>query len=199
MTTINNMLEEIQKGINEICENGKLKQNFTMKNLLNFKNKGSCINNAIALIQTCLFLDELVKRNIITREQKADIIKNLAKPNANGYDVFDKTLQIAAELKGTVPCKDDKFGANQKNSIKKDIKKLQIRASKNKGKEIVESGFERYMVLFDVSREAMKDLEDICKQEGINIIYIDSDKEISDEIKKDMSFNFNLENKLDLV
>ena len=70
ITTINDMLKEIQTGITEFFEDGKLKQNLTMKNLLNFKNKISCINNAIALIQTCMFLDELVKQKTITSQEK---------------------------------------------------------------------------------------------------------------------------------
>ena len=53
------------------------------------------------------------------------------------------------------------------------------------------------MVLFNVSRDAMEDLKQKCEKGGINIIYIDSTKEIDDEIKN-TNFDFVLK-KPDLV
>lgn len=195
MATIEDMLGRIENGIEEIYCNGKIKEDLTIEGLSNFKNKVSCINNTMALIQTVVFLDKLVEEGRISEEKRKKILDRIDKPNANGYDVYDEDLKIVAELKGTVPCQDDnnKFGANQKKSIKQDLENLKVSASKNKGKkkETVTSDFDRYIVVFDVAATAMDTFKDLMRENEVEAVFIDTKSVITEKIKK-QEFNFDI-------
>lgn len=191
MTTINSMLEAIKEGIEEIYCDGEIKKDLTMDNLLSFKNGVSYINNAIAMLQTVLFLDELVKAGKLPKRERDRIIENLAKPNANGYDVYDVPSMVVAELKGTVPCNGKDFGANQRNNIKHDIENLTVGASKNHGKESVTEDLSRYIVLFDCARDAMKIFDTVLEEHKITPVYIETKSIIPSNVKEE-KINFDI-------
>ncbi|MBQ9785495.1 MAG: hypothetical protein IJW29_08335 [Clostridia bacterium] len=133
--------------------------NISLANLLDFKKGIACIDNLIAVEQEMIFLDTLVSDGIITLVDRDDMIKNMDKPNANGYDIYDSNVKIVAELKGTIPCKSNGniFGSKQKEEIGKDLDGLIDQAKKKKSQGPI-FDFTRYIVFWDGVQNAFKDL-----------------------------------------
>ena len=72
------------------------------------------------------FVRWLRKNNFISNSQENQMIDYLDKSNANanGFDIIyneDGGMPIIAEVKGTIPYLSNKYGAQQKDSIKKDL------------------------------------------------------------------------------
>jgi len=136
--------------------------NISVSDLLNFKKSVACINNLMAIEQEMIFLDTLVSNGTITPNDRDTIIKNMDKPNANGYDIYDSNVKIVAELKGTIPCNNNGtiFGSKQKEEIGKDIDGLIDQTLKKKSNKSQGSiaGFNRYIVFWDGTQNAFADL-----------------------------------------
>ncbi len=126
---------------------------------------------------------------------------NANKPNANGYDVYDRGNKIVAELKGMLPClKNGNFGSQQKVQIIKDVDGL----FNGKNSEQCIQGFNKYIVLLEKdininnakTKTAMGDLIKGTQykmnnnktaithnQDNIQVIYLDGKTEIKQEHK----------------
>lgn len=155
---INDWLNTIYNATNKYQNN--CQGNISLANLLDFKKAIACIDNLIAVEQELIFLDTLVSDGTIPQDDRDTIIKNMDKPNANGYDIYyDSNVKIVAELKGTIPCNNNGniFGAKQKEEIGKDIDGLIDQTLKKKGQGPIVN-FNRYIVFWDGTQNAFADL-----------------------------------------
>ena len=132
--------------------------------LIKLKKALSDINNLITLKTSIAFVDYLKCKGIVS-EALAEVIIgeiNNTNANANGYDIEcnDKNFKFIAEVKCNIPCCNDgkKYGANQINSIKSDLKGLKKRKKKSNLKKIGE--YYRFMVVLECEgiKEAIQDL-----------------------------------------
>lgn len=157
--TIKDLKEQLEAGLEIVCEDGghKLKKDLTIGDLAKFKAAVSAVNDILVVAQICAFADEI---GIL------EIKDHIEQPNKNGFDVqyFNENTKVLAELKATIPCgKDGKYGANQKQSIAKDLKNLSGKSEKAKKHGITDiTKYKRYMVLFDSEnqRKSMSKLTD---------------------------------------
>lgn len=85
----------------------------------------SDVNNVVTCLLTFSFVDWLLARGIINREQHQALIAQVdrQKPNTNGYDVdfHDGGLSIIAEVKGNLPVNNGKYGAAQIKGLEDDV------------------------------------------------------------------------------
>ena len=158
--TIKELKEQLEAGLEIICEDGsyKLKKDLTIGDLAKFKAAVSAVNDILTIAQTCAFADEIGVPEI------KEYIEN---PNKNGFDVqYSKNdTKVLAELKATIPCgKDGKYGANQKQSIEKDLKNLSGESEKAEKYGITNlTKYKRYMVLFD-SENQRKEMSKLTEE-----------------------------------
>ena len=105
------------------------KDDWNTNDLLSLKECLYPINNHITYLMGMAFLKKCFG---ITKEPECF---QYSKMNDNGYDIvaeIDGSL-IIAEIKGNIPCgNNNKYGANQKKSIKKDIENLNALKDKEK-------------------------------------------------------------------
>ena len=182
--TVQNYMEEINRGCRTFAEQYD-RGTVSVKDLLDLKKAVSFLNNLIAVEQELLFLDQI---------QSPYDRKRLGKPNANGYDVYDPKQKVVAELKGMLPClRDGSFGSQQREQIQKDLDGLVDSKKKAQG---LAQGFDKYIVLFDGTQEAMarllKNAPDFERQavngeeqarhistgEAVKIVYINQNEKI---------------------
>lgn len=131
--------------------------------LIDLKKALSDINNLITLKTSIAFVDYLKRIEKVNEELAKEIISeiNETNANANGYDIVcNKDFKFIAEVKCNIPCCNDgkKYGANQINSIKSDLKGLKKRKKKSNLKKIGE--YYRFMVVLECEgiKEAIQDL-----------------------------------------
>ena len=149
--TIKDLKEQLEAGLEIVCEDGghKLKKDLTIGDLAKFKAAVSAVNDILVVAQTCAFADEI---------GIPEIKDHIEQPNKNGFDVqyFNENTKVLAELKATIPCgKDGKYGANQKQSIAKDLKNLSGESEKGKklGIDLTDGKTDKYMVLIGLDSQ----------------------------------------------
>ena len=99
-----------------------IQKDIQLKDLLVLKNATSVINNFITYKLTLAFLERLKQPGFIDRTQfeRMEVDLEHTSVNANGFDVlFNDCIPIVAEVKGNVPCKGNRFGANQRKKLLK--------------------------------------------------------------------------------
>ena len=107
-----------------------------VNDFLELKNAISDINNIITLKTTKCFVERIYNFLGIKCEEIANVINNLS-ANANGFDVYDESNKILAEVKCNIPSANkNSFGGNQKEAIINDLDHLingkgQIKDTKN--------------------------------------------------------------------
>jgi len=149
---------KIKDELPKLCSNDK----WCFNDLLSLKEYLHSINNHITYLMGRAFLNKCFG---IEEECELEYFK-YTEMNHNGYDIVAKIKDslIIAEIKGNIPCgKDDKYGANQKNSIKKDIDNLKIQKTTGKKQINDLSNFEdayKCLVLLENNSDAIKDLID---------------------------------------
>ena len=185
MAKIIDLKQELENSINaafEIDGNQiRLKSELTIGDIMDLKSVESIINNILVVAQACAFADDIGEPAIKT---------NISNPNATGFDI--KCEKILAELKATVPCDknaktgEKKYGANQANSISKDLENLMGLSDKATNLGINLANYKKYMVLIDVDGQRVA-FESLLKKEkfrnsplAVIPIYIDPEKHISD-------------------
>ena len=176
--------QNLQTALLPICESELvLKPDIKMQDLLALKTATYVINNFITYMLTVAFLDKLFIWKFIDSSQCKEM-KNVIEQtsvNANGFDVlYNGGLAIVAEVKGNVPCRGNRFGAQQRKSIIKDLNALK----NGKSKSIKDTtGYYKFMVLLDdaknikdaltalINSKHMKNLEgDVCLVEDASSI-----------------------------
>lgn len=153
---------------------------FSIKDLLDLKSALSDINNILTLRLTKAFISWVALELKLTNEQKEILTLKVteAKPNSNGYDVFNESFGIPfiAEIKCNIPINGGNiFGSAQKNGLMKDIGHLwngKIKAQKNTEK------FLKILVLPDLieTRNATAHLIQSHKDPLIQKVKICNDK-----------------------
>ena len=142
---IKEWIEEIKNGCDVFSS---IKGTPSFDDLLKLKKSISDLNKLIAVEQEVCFLKKIAPS---INPQNAD------KPNSNGYDVYDSSNNIVAELKGMLPCLENgkKFGSKQRDEITSDLKGLIEGKKKKQGDP---SKLNKYMVMFDGTQNAIEKL-----------------------------------------
>lgn len=168
-------------------ENEDYLSGISVENLIELKKALNNINNFVTLMVTLRFIEQLRKIGVISFEQAENMKDevNSVHPNTNGFDVRyplpEKTKSeeknIVAEVKCNIPVDGNKFGANQKKGIYKDLKG--ILDGKNKEKNYDHSKYHKFMVMLDVNgvREAMANIiNDFNKENTVNLVELSDNK-----------------------
>ncbi|MCH5157781.1 MAG: hypothetical protein J1F33_01165 [Clostridiales bacterium] len=158
------LLKSLQDALSPICETSLIfKKDIQLKDLLVLKNATSVINNFITYKLTLAFLERLKQLGFIDRTQfeRMEVDLEHTSVNANGFDVlFNDGIPIVAEVKGNVPCKGNRFGANQRKKIIKDLYALKKGKTKSK---ICSEKYYKFMVLLDDSKNIKEALVALVK------------------------------------
>lgn len=187
------LTEQLQTTLKSVCKSEvMLKDNLELNELLSLKTALSQVNNFITYRLTLQFINLLFGIDFITKEQRCTMLDYVehTSSNANGFDIIcDTEKKILAEVKGTVPYQDNRYGNAQSQSIIKDLKSLY----QGKAKAKIENpcDYYRFMVLLNIKycKEAMESLlrskslasinesfyiaqDDQFKKDKINIIFI---------------------------
>ena len=173
--------EEIAGTIRGIFGGNKEAKDIKVDEWLTLKKAAGQIDNLVTRALTEKFVDWLYPNNkfngkmcpAVQNEIKKRILTQSV--NANGYDVNykDANVRILAEVKANIPYGKNKYGAEQKKGIKKDLEGL-INGKAKGGVQPAEIGkYLRFMVILEVdgARGAMNNLIKNYKYTGkINIV-----------------------------
>ncbi|MGN0813967.1 MAG: hypothetical protein ACI4MH_01890 [Candidatus Coproplasma sp.] len=157
-----NLISGLQRTLNSVSNSPiELKDDISLNELLSIKAVVTQINNFITYKLTIQFIEYLFVMDFITENQYCEMIEEIenTSSNANGFDIVSRDgVKIVAEVKGTVPYHDNRYGAAQVKSIIHDINNLCN--GKAKSDIDVSDGFYRFMVVLDIknSKEAMASL-----------------------------------------
>ena len=155
MQKIETLVDEIQKVLDTYNENKNIKHLLQLKKVL------YPIDNLITLEVSYGFVKWLRKNNFISNTQANQMIDYLdnSNANANGFDIIyneDGGMPIIAEVKGTIPYLSNKYGAQQKDSIKKDLEYLTGKKVKLKSQSVEIEKYYKFMVMLK-SQDENKD------------------------------------------
>ena len=155
MQKIETLVDEVQKVLDTYNENKNIKHLLQLKKVL------YPIDNLITLEVSYGFVRWLRKYNFISNSQENQMIDYLDKSNANanGFDIIyneDGGMPIIAEVKGTIPYLSNKYGAQQKDSIKKDLEYLTGKKVKLKSQSVEIEKYYKFMVMLK-SQDENKD------------------------------------------
>ena len=155
MQKIETLVDEIQKVLDTYNENKNIKHLLQLKKVL------YPIDNLITLEVSYGFVKWLRKNNFISNTQANQMIDYLgnSNANANGFDIIyneDGGMPILAEVKGTIPYLSNKYGAQQKDSIKKDLEYLTGKKVKLKSQSVKIEKYYKFMVMLK-SQDENKD------------------------------------------
>ena len=155
MQKIETLVDEVQKVLDTYNENKNIKHLLQLKKVL------YPIDNLITLEVSYGFVRWLRKYNFISNRQENQMIDYLDKSNANanGFDIIyneDGGMPILAEVKGTIPYLSNKYGAQQKDSIKKDLEYLTGKKVKLKSQSVEIEKYYKFMVMLK-SQDENKD------------------------------------------
>ena len=155
MQKIETLVDEVQKVLDTYNENKNIKHLLQLKKVL------YPIDNLITLEVSYGFVRWLRKYNFISNRQENQMIDYLDKSNANanGFDIIyneDGGMPIIAEVKGTIPYLSNKYGAQQKDSIKKDLEYLTGKKVKLKSQSVEIEKYYKFMVMLK-SQDENKD------------------------------------------
>ena len=155
MQKIETLVDEIQKVLDTYNENKNIKHLLQLKKVL------YPIDNLITLEVSYGFVKWLRKNNFISNTQANQMIDYLdnSNANANGFDIIyneDGGMPILAEVKGTIPYLSNKYGAQQKDSIKKDLEYLTGKKVKLKSQSVEIEKYYKFMVMLK-SQDENKD------------------------------------------
>lgn len=145
------LTEQLQTTFKSVCKSEVLlKDDLNLNNLLSLKTALSQVNNFITYRLTLQFINLLFGIDFITKEQcctMCDYVEHTSS-NANGFDIIcDTEKKILAEVKGTVPYHDNRYGNAQSQSIIKDLKSLHQGKAKAKIENLCD--YYRFMVLLN--------------------------------------------------
>lgn len=149
----------------------------------------SNINNIITFKTTLKFIDKMSKILKLNDDERKIIVEKVkhTKPNDNGFDIeYSGSENIVCEVKCNIPVNGgNRFGAAQKNSIKKDIYGLMN--SKNKSaitsKEI--KNYYKFMVIYNFNQNTVEAtinlVSNIAKEFNNKVKIYEEDKSINKE------------------
>lgn len=169
--------EDIAGTIRGIFGGNKETKDIKVDEWLTLKKAAGQIDNLVTRALTEKFVDWLHQNNMFGDETNPDVLGGILdqSANANGYDVkYDYgNVRILAEVKANIPYGKNKYGAEQKKGIKKDLEGL-INGKAKGGVQPAEIGkYLRFMVILEVdgARGAMDNLIKNYKYTGkINIV-----------------------------
>lgn len=148
-------------------DDGKLKGEVSLNELLTLKSAVSPINNLITYELSLRFLERLYDQGFLSEDQFLNqlIDQENTSSNANGFDIFDDESKMIGEVKGTDPYGGNRYGPAQVTSIVKDF--IGLASGKTKGREVNHDEYYKFMVLLDIkgAREAAAAL---LRQDGIS-------------------------------
>ena len=169
--------EDIAGTIRGIFGGNKEAKDIKVDEWLTLKKAAGQIDNLVTRALTEKFVEELYANHVIDKAARDYIMDELKSKsvNANGYDVNykDANVRILAEVKANIPYGKNKYGAEQKKGIKKDLEGSIYGKAKG-GVQPAEIGkYLRFMVILEVdgARGAMNNLIKNYKYTGkINIV-----------------------------
>ena len=154
--------KKIEDALFCICEGEpKLKEKLLLSDLVQAKVAFLAINNLVTKELTKLFIKKLFAWGKIDEMQKCIALEQveLTNVNANGYDFVMESPKIIAEVKGNIPIKANRYGAQQKQGVIKDINGL--RYGKTKAKQLPDE-YTKFLIMLDTPeanvREAVESL-----------------------------------------
>ena len=155
MQKIETLVDEVQNILDAYNENKNIKHLLQLKKVL------YPIDNLITLEVSYGFVKWLRKNNFISNTQANQMIGYLdnSNANANGFDIIyneDGGMPILAEVKGTIPYLSNKYGSQQKDSIKKDLEYLTGKKVKLKSQSVEIEKYYKFMVMLK-SQDENKD------------------------------------------
>ena len=181
MQKIETLVDEIQKVLDTYNENKNIKHLLQLKKVL------YPIDNLITLEVSYAFVRWLRKYNFISNIQANQMIGYLdnSNANANGFDIIyneDGGIPILAEVKGTIPYLSNKYGSQQKDSIKKDLEYLTGKKVKLKSQSVEIEKYYKFMVMLK-SQDENKDeaaMNNLLKtfHDKDNIIVLQNEQQI---------------------
>jgi hypothetical protein len=160
--------------------------NLNRDGLLELKSILSGINNIFTLKVSIAFIEWVSDFLILNKGEKEKILTDFMKnkPNSNGYDIeLDSSCKLVAEVKCNVPINKGKtYGAQQRDGIEKDIKKLLYGGKKSK---IIPNSFFKFMVFLDMEeiREATKYFIQNQTKYQDELVFLEKNKFQKDDIK----------------
>ena len=185
MPKIETLVDVIQKVLDSYNKDKKIKDLLLLKKVL------YPIDNLITFEVSCNFVRWLKKKDLISKNQAAEMLLDLnnTNTNANGFDIvynLKNGMPILAEVKGTIPYLYDKYGSAQKGSIKKDLEYLSGKRIKTKSQSIDIKKYYKFMVMLksqdgDNDEVAMKNLLKGFSDKSKVVILNDSKQELSYE------------------
>ena len=155
MQKIETLVDEVQNVLDAYNENKNIKHLLQLKKVL------YPIDNLITLEVSYGFVKWLRKNNFISNTQANQMIGYLdnSNANANGFDIIyneDGGMPILAEVKGTIPYLSNKYGSQQKDSIKKDLEYLTGKKVKLKSQSVEIEKYYKFMAMLK-SQDENKD------------------------------------------
>ena len=152
----NNQGEEFKQKLNIAID--RYLESKDWESILMLKKAIAPVNNLITIGLTEKFIELLCSCGFIDEAQFKEMSRG-TNANANGFDIcHNGEKRIIAEVKGTLPYGGNRYGANQKDSIKKDIEYLTVPGAKTKVGKIDLFQYYRFMVMLK-SQEGDKDIE----------------------------------------